>query len=184
MSFESAINRTMKFEVGSWFTETHPAVQFNTKTNDFEFATGYVDDKDDAGGQTKYGISKNSHPDLDIYNLSWANAKHIYNREYWLRAFCDQIDTIDSKLAELHFDSAVNHGVSRANKLLQEALGVKIDGVIGVMTLGALHKSNVEDVYNKYLEARKRFVNDIVLSKPSQKKFLKGWMNRINSFVR
>ena len=46
---------------------------------------GYVDDPVDRGGETKYGISKRSYPDLDIANLTLEQAPytirdtHVYH---------------------------------------------------------------------------------------------------------
>ena len=39
---------------------------------------GYVNDPDDPGGETKYGISKRSYPALDIKNLTVEQATAIY----------------------------------------------------------------------------------------------------------
>ncbi len=48
---------------------------------------GYSNDPYDSGGETKYGISKRSYPNLDIKNLTLEQAKEIYKRNYW-----DKID--------------------------------------------------------------------------------------------
>ena len=93
---------------------------------------GYVNDPDDAGGETKFGISKRAYPDLDIANLTAKQAEEIYYNDYWLKAKCDQLPT---KLAMFHFDTAVNMGITAANKMLQKAIGVKADGIIGEITL-------------------------------------------------
>lgn len=37
----------------------------------------------DAGGLTKYGISKRSYPHLDIANLTKEKAAEIYRRDFW-----------------------------------------------------------------------------------------------------
>ena len=50
---------------------------------------GYVYDKDDPGGETKYGISKRAYPDFDIKNLTKDDAKAIYLRDFWQRAKTD-----------------------------------------------------------------------------------------------
>jgi len=44
---------------------------------------GYVDDPTDRGGETKYGISKRSYPQLDIKNLTLEQALEIYRKDYW-----------------------------------------------------------------------------------------------------
>ena len=48
-----------------------------------EHEGGYVNDPDDPGGETNFGIAKRSHPDVDIANLTKAGAKEIYKAEYW-----------------------------------------------------------------------------------------------------
>ena len=47
---------------------------------------GYVNDPDDPGGETKYGISKRAHPDVDIASLTPESAAEIYKDYYWLPA--------------------------------------------------------------------------------------------------
>src|SRR6266700_2325053 len=44
---------------------------------------GYSNDPDDPGGETNYGIDKRSHPDVDIKNLTEAQAIDIYYTDYW-----------------------------------------------------------------------------------------------------
>ena len=86
------------------------------------------DHKDDAGGLTKYGISQAAYPGLDIASLTKADAIAIYKRDYWDKAQCEEIPyPLDIML----FDTAVNHGVTKAVKILQESLGITADGVIG-----------------------------------------------------
>lgn len=66
---------------------------------------GYVNDSHDPGGETKYGIAKMYHPNVDIKNLTLDQAKEIYLKEYWIPAGCDnQPFPMDICL----FDSAVN----------------------------------------------------------------------------
>lgn len=77
---------------------------------------GYSNDIHDPGGETKYGISKRAYPNLDIANLTLAQAEDIYRRDYWQAAGCDHID--DPELAILVFDCAVNQGVSKARQIL------------------------------------------------------------------
>ena len=39
---------------------------------------GYVNNPNDPGGETKYGVSKKAYPDIDIENLTLEQAKKIY----------------------------------------------------------------------------------------------------------
>ena len=54
-----------------------------------EHEGGYVNDKDDLGGETKYGITKRFYPNLDIKNLSREQAKEIYKKEFTKEKFIE-----------------------------------------------------------------------------------------------
>lgn len=139
---------------------------------------GYVNDPLDNGGETNFGISKRAYPNLDIKNLTIEQAKDIYHRDYWLKAKCDRLP---NELQAIHFDSAVNHGVSRAVKLLQKAIGtVKVDGIIGFQTIMNSPKATL----GKYTSERALFYAKIVARNPRQLKYLKGWMIRLNKVTR
>jgi len=96
---------------------------------------GFSNDRRDAGGQTKYGISKAAYPGEDIANLTLDRAKAIYLRDYWGPAACDAMPD-PAKLQV--FDAAVNHGVKTAIRLIQRAVDAVADGVIGPNTLQAV----------------------------------------------
>jgi lysozyme family protein len=76
---------------------------------------GYVNHPNDPGGETKYGISKRSHPNVDIKNLTVEQAKEIYRVNYWNRISADKLPP---DLALIAFDCAVNQGVGRATQFL------------------------------------------------------------------
>ncbi len=46
---------------------------------------GYVNDPHDSGGETNFGISKRSYPDMDIKDLTREDAEEIYYRDFWMR---------------------------------------------------------------------------------------------------
>ena len=79
---------------------------------------GYVNDPNDPGGETKYGICKRDHPTVDIKNLTIDGAKAIYRSEYWNTAGCDNIPFPMDIVA---FDIAVNQGVGRAKEVYANA---------------------------------------------------------------
>ena len=85
--------------------------------NVLESEGGYVNDKDDAGGETNMGISKKAYPDLDIKNLSKEEAKQIYYEDYWCPSKADQLPT---QLREVYFDMVVNFGRRGAARVLQQ----------------------------------------------------------------
>ena len=127
---------------------------------------GYVDDPDDAGGETYRGISRRYHP-------SWRGWEYIdrlkeeknrgngaielliehYAREFYRSQFWDPMllgEVLDQSIANEMFDCGVNLGITRAVMFLQTALNVMnqggklyhdlvVDGKMGPKTLSALH---------------------------------------------
>lgn len=98
---------------------------------------GYVWDRDDAGGETNYGISKRAHPEVDIKNLTPEKAKTIYVSDYWnvIKGYA-----LPRPWALTVFDAAVRMGPFRAICLLQGTLGEEVDGIIGPLTRDACLK--------------------------------------------
>lgn len=76
---------------------------------------GYSNDPNDPGGETKFGISKRSYPELDINKLTLKKAKEIYYQNYWLKCGCD---TLPFPFNIVVFDTAVNMGRRRAMEFL------------------------------------------------------------------
>lgn len=93
---------------------------------------GLSNHRRDPGGLTKFGISSRAYPNLDIAHLTREQAIAIYRTDYWAKIRGDELP---SGLDLLVFDTAVNLGVITAAMLLQEALGITMDGVIGPVTL-------------------------------------------------
>ena len=151
------------------------------------FEGGYVDDPDDAGGETNFGISKRSYPDLDIKNLTVGQAKEIYYRDYWQPVRAESLR--HQRLAESVFDFGVNSGKRRASKYLQFAINLlvtdkrlnrlAIDGYIGLRTTRRLYYVNDLDrlfllySFNRLIYYRK------LARRSSQRDFLYSWIRRI-----
>ena len=142
-----------------------------------EHEGGYVNDPDDAGGETKYGIAKRWYPAVDIKNLTKAPAKQIYHKDYWKKGKCDKVPP---QLRHIFFDMCVNFGRGGAVRVLQEAANSKnknkidVDGGIGPATLKAIQNISLDRV-RAYRVLR--FAN-IVIQKPKQEKFWLGWFRR------
>lgn len=133
----------------------------------------YVNNPNDPGGETKYGISKKAYPDLDIENLTLEQAKKIYKRDYWDRCKCS---FIPDSLSIALFDFAVNSGTKKAITYLQKALEVTADGVIGNQTIGACNREPTKKVLEKYMDLRL----DFLMSLKNWKYFGNGWGKRVN----
>ena len=134
---------------------------------------GYVNNPNDPGKATKYGISKKAYPDIDIENLTLEQAKKIYKRDYWDRCKCS---FIPDALSIALFDFAVNSGTKKAIKYLQKALEVPADGVIGNQTIGACNREPTKKVLEKYMDLRL----DFLMSLKNWKYFGNGWGGRVN----
>lgn len=137
-----------------------------------EFEGGFVDNHNDKGGATKYGVSKKQYPNLDIENLTIEKAKEIYHRDYWDRYKCR---FLPDYLSVALFDSVVNSNAKRMIKLLQKALGVTVDGIIGNETIGAANRLPAKKVLNDFLDLRLEYL----MSLKDWKYFGKGWAARV-----
>ncbi len=116
----------------------------------FKWEGGYVNRADDPGGETKYGISKRAHPDVDIKALTKDQAMEIYRADYWLKAGCEELSWPGCLV---QFDTAVNMGVGRARGF----------------------QSLAED-WMHYLFLRLQYYSTLAKKTPT---FLRGWLNRI-----
>lgn len=135
---------------------------------------GYSNDPRDAGGPTKYGISQRAFPKLKIRSLTKKEAIDIYYTHYWQPL---KPDLIPAHLRYAVFDCAVNCGVGRAIQLLQILAGAHQDGVNGPVT-----SSKAQGVtLDQYLKIRGQYYGGIVKARPSQKKFLRGWLIRLRN---
>ena len=133
------------------------------------------DHKDDAGGLTKYGISQAAYPGLDIANLSKEDAIKIYKRDYWDKAQCLELPY---PLDVMVFDTAVNHGVTKAVKILQESLGLKADGIVGQQTRAAARTAR-NSIYTVFMINR-LYAYTSAKSWPT---FKEGWKNRLTKLA-
>ena len=110
---------------------------------------GYSNDPNDPGGETKFGISKRSYPELDISKLTLKQAKEIYYQNYWLKAGCDELPFPFDIIV---FDTAVNMGRRRAKEFL-----------------------DVYSDWRDYLFKRIEFYARL----KTAKYYLRGWTNRV-----
>ena len=79
---------------------------------------GYVNNPNDPGGETNFGISKRAYPEVDIAGLTADTAAEIYRRDYWDKL--GDMEGLPAGLALLALDCAVNQGVGRARRFLAE----------------------------------------------------------------
>lgn len=154
----------------------------------WEYAIAYVlhsegglsNHKEDRGGLTKFGITKRSHPEVDILNLTLEGAKEIYKRDYWSPYPYNSIT--DKKTATKIFDHAVNMGTSRAVTLFQRCLAevapCTVDGKLGKRTVALANDIGSQVAISLYKVQLKEYYERLVKADSSQAKFIKGWLNR------
>jgi len=146
---------------------------------------GYVNDPDDRGGETNFGVTIGAWGEYlgreikpgEMKALTKETVKPFYRAMYW-----DKVKGDDLPLAVDYsvFDFAVNAGVSRAAKFLQRAVGAVDDGVIGSGTLGRVAKTDTSKLLENFAEQKQRFYQGLATNNPSQQKFLKGWLARVD----
>ena len=132
---------------------------------------GYVNDKRDNGGETKYGISKRSYPDLDIKNLSKKQASDIYRKEYWNKI---RGDYLPFSVALVLFDMSVNMGVKRSVKFLQRIVGSRADGILGDKTLESTLHISPQYIVERLTKERIMYYSRL----DDFKNFGEGWVSR------
>ncbi|MBK8752351.1 MAG: peptidoglycan-binding protein [Candidatus Competibacteraceae bacterium] len=132
---------------------------------------GFADTQGDPGGKTKYGISQRAYPKLHIAELTREDAQAIYRRDYWIPIHGDELPY---GLDLLMLDGAINQGVTTAVTLLQRALRIKDDGIIGPETLTAA-KLSMPDILDAFSAERalRYEVN------PNELRFGRGWYRRL-----
>ncbi|OTG94212.1 glycoside hydrolase family 108 protein [Acinetobacter sp. ANC 3832] len=121
---------------------------------------------------TKYGISAMTYPDLDIKNLSLAQAKQIYKRDWWDKINADQINPA---LVFQVWDFAINAGMGTAKRKLQLAVGVLDDGIIGNLTIQAINKADLNDILLKFNAERLKYYTSL----STWPRYGKGWTLRV-----
>ncbi|HBR4542533.1 TPA: peptidoglycan-binding protein, partial [Klebsiella pneumoniae] len=81
------------------------------------------------------------------------------------------------------FDSAVQHGVKKSIQLLQDAVGVSADGIIGPKTRAAVASADAEWLLLRCFLRRSRYYAEIIKANSSQGKYLNGWFNRLDEIA-
>ena len=144
---------------------------------------GFVDNSalGDRGGPTKYGVTHAEARDAGYTGpmayLPLSTAKRIYQARYWTAVRAEELP---AELRYVMFDSAVNSGPGQAVRWLQDALDVRVDGVLGPVTLKAAQECNALRVTGLILAQRLIFMTNL----PSWGSFSRGWARRIAAMLK
>lgn len=155
---------------------------------------GYVNNPNDPGGATNYGISlrwlkaQGLHDDQGndlvvtiqtIQNLTPDEAASFYRISWWVRYGYGRV--IDQSVATKLIDTAVNVGAPRAHKFAQAALGTTVDGILGPQTVSAINNAAAANVTQLLVGMRSRqaaYYQNLASANPRLAEFLPGWLNR------
>lgn len=166
---------------------------FTTLMENGKRINGYVNNPNDSGGETCWGICRKNHPNLKMwksldeckgivakrgYHLTEEELEEVYNvyyRQYYMKVNGEAYN--DPRLALQVYDMAVNAGVKRAVMILQQLLHINVDGVAGRQTITC--SNNRKGVFEAYVNARKNYYRSIGKGKNSV--FLKGWLKRVDN---
>lgn len=175
---------------------------------------GFVDSKTDRGGATNHGISlkflKNlffkvkcleydSDKDGDIDSIDIQNIDEKVATDIYIKYFLKPSNTLmlPDYLQPIFFDMVVNSGAKNATILLQSYLNneyksnLKKDGVIGIDTISVI--SQLFSKFNKtqkyqfiigFIDYRKKFYENIIKRDHTQQSNYKGWINRLNNYIK
>lgn len=138
---------------------------------------GEVDDPNDPGGLTKWGISQRSYPNLDIKSLTREQAVEIYKTDFWEKIHAD---ALYASVAFQSLDFAVNSGIGTATRYLQRALGVADDGHWGAVTASAAKAMPEADQIMRLCAERLDFMRKL----RGWSSFSSGWAGRIATNLR
>ena len=149
---------------------------------------GFVDHPADPGGATNKGVtqavydawrSQQGQPQRSVRQIEDEEAHAIYESGYWKPARCP---VLDQPLDVVQFDTAVNMGVGRAVRFLQQAVGaVPVDGNFGTGTQRCVADCDPGQALVAYCDTREAYYRNLVVKNHKLAVFQKGWMNRLNA---
>ena len=143
---------------------------------------GYVNDPNDPGKETNFGISKRSYKDLDIKKLTVEDAKAIYKRDWWDKYKYYQIN--NQVIANNILILSVNIGSNPAHKLVQKGIAslgynLNIDGILGVKSMQYINSIPQKTLLDAIRAQGIEYYKGIVIKNPKLKKYYTGWVNRL-----
>lgn len=141
---------------------------------------GYTNHPKDPGGMTNLGVTKRNWESYVGREVTEAEMRALtpklvmpfYKKMYWDRI---KGDDLPSGVDFAAYDFAVNSGVHKASRMLQEIAGTVPDGIIGPRSLAAIKAVPAEEMINALCMDRLEFLKRL----PTWGTFGKGWGSRV-----
>lgn len=131
-------------------------------------------DPDDTGGYTCYGISQRNNPEVDVRTITRADAERIGHEKYYTRYGIEKLpDNSRGNVFMLGWAGGTITGIHRFCDFLGIEKRNKIDE-----TIVAAAENYPGDIHNDFLDNQQEFYKQVA-KRGNNKKFLKGWMNRV-----
>lgn len=146
---------------------------------------GLSDRESDLGGRTYRGITHGTYdhwrrlhglPQRDVAEATDEEIAACYHEFFWVKASCDHWWW---PLSLSVFDAAVQHSPRRAIKLLQQASGAAVDGIVGPQTRGKVAIMRRLPLLARLRWHRLVYYGRIVQKRPTQAVNIVGWINRM-----
>ncbi len=153
-----------------------------------EMEGGYTNDPVDPGGPTNKGITLGVFAAwrkvvlngktrakllAQLKKIPDSTVSEIYKKRYWDKALCE---AFPSGIAFMHFDTAVNHGVGTAVRMLQQVVGVAVDGEVGPNTRRAVNSQSEDEILKTYADIRRARYRSL----KHFWRFGRGWLRRVD----
>ena len=149
---------------------------------------GYINDQADLGKQTNKGVTLSTYRSVfgknktvsDLKKITDEQWEFIFKKFYWDKWKADNIN--DQNVANILVDWLWCSG-SYGIKIPQRVLGVSADGLVGSKTIAAINARDGRELFDTIKQERKDFIDRICQTRPQNRKFKNGWLNRINSLA-
>lgn len=147
---------------------------------------GYADVPGDSGGPTNKGITLATYQSVygkdkaagDLKKLTDQQWEYIFRHLYWDRWKADNVRDIG--VAYILVDWLWCSG-AYGIKIPQRVLGLDIDGVVGPKTLASINTKDGGRMFELLKHERRAYLERICVTRPANRKFLKGWLRRLDS---
>ena len=149
---------------------------------------GYINDQADLGKQTNKGVTLSTYRSVfgknktvrDLKKITDEQWEFIFKKFYWDKWKADNIK--DQNVANILVDWLWCSG-SYGIKIPQRVLCVSADGIVGSKTIAAINARDGRELFDTIKQERKDFIDRICQTRPQNRKFKNGWLNRINSLA-